>query len=246
MAIPTFPVQLAWRRHATPHVLHLAFRRSDGTVLDFVPGQFLNLHFNTAGGSSHRSYSIANPPRPDGLMEIAMSPVEGGLASDALAALAPGDEIQASGPFGRFLLRDEPPCRYVLVGTGTGITPYRAMLPLLAERLAAGFRAHILLGVWRREELLFGEDFRDFAGSSERAEFDACYSRDFPPSPGSWEHPGYVQTLFSRLELNPESDIVYLCGNPAMIDESVELLKAMGFTLKQLRREKYLSARPSS
>lgn len=246
MAIPTFPVQLAWRQHATPHVLHLAFRRSDGTTLDFVPGQFLNLHFDTGSGSSHRSYSIANPPRPDGLMEIAMSPVEGGLASAALAALAPGDEIQASGPFGRFVLRDEPPCRYVLIGTGTGITPYRAMLPLLAERLAAGFRTHILLGVWRREELLFGEDFRNFAESREGAEFSACYSRDFPASPESWEHPGYVQTLFSRLELNPASDVIYLCGNPAMIDESVELLKAMGFTLKQLRREKYLSARPSS
>ena len=245
MAIPTFPVQLAWRRHATPHVLHLAFRRSDGTTLDFVPGQFLNLHFDTASGSSHRSYSIANPPRPDGLMEIAMSPVEGGLASAALAALEPGDEIQASGPFGRFVLRDEPPCRYVLIGTGTGITPYRAMLPLLAERLAAGFSAHILLGVWRREELLFGEDFCHFAASSERAEFSACYSREFQVSPESWEHPGYVQTLFSRLELNPGSDLIYLCGNPGMIDESVELLKAMGFTLKQLRREKYLSARPS-
>ena len=245
MGIETFPVELAWRRHATPHVLHLAFRPADGSVLGFVPGQFMNIHFETEGGGSHRSYSIANPPGGEGLLEIAVSPVPGGLASEALAALEPGDVIQASGPFGRFVLREEPPCRYVLVGTGTGITPYRAMLPVLAQRLAEGFKVHILLGVWRREELLFGDDFRAFANTHDGAGFGACYSREFPADPEPWEEKGYVQTRFSHLGLDPEQDVVYLCGNPAMIDESVEFLKAMGFTLKQLRREKYLSARPA-
>ncbi len=245
MAIETFPVQLAWRRMATPHVLHLAFRNSDGSMLQYTPGQFLNLHFDTGSGSTHRSYSIANPPGPDGLLEIAMSPVEGGLATEALSALEPGAELQASGPFGRFVLREEPPCRYVLVGTGTGITPYRAMLPLLGERLQAGFRAHVVLGVWRREELLFGADFVAAARTHPGFEFNGCYSRELPVDPEPWEHAGYVQTLYSSLSLDPERDVVYLCGNPGMIDESVEILKAMGFTLKQLRREKYLSARPA-
>ena len=165
-------------------------------------------------------------PRTDALLEIAAVLVE-------------------LGPDGRFVLRSEPPCRYVLVGTGTGITPYRAMLPLLSERLAAGFRAHIVLGVWRREELLFGEDFRAFADAHEGAEFSACYSRELPAAPEPWEQPGYVQALFSRLELDPAADVVYLCGNPGMIDESAEILQAMGFGIKQLRREKYLSARPA-
>jgi len=245
MAIDTFPVELAWQRQATPHVLHLAFRPADGSRLDFVPGQFLNLHFDTEAGGSHRSYSIANPPGEDGVLEIAMSPVPGGLASEALAALAPGDVVQASGPFGRFVLREDPPCRYVLVGTGTGITPYRAMLPLLRERVAAGFRVHILLGVWNRQELLFGDDFRAFADAHAAVKFGACYSREFPEHPEGWEQSGYVQTRFSQLGLDPEKDVLYLCGNPGMIDESVEILKAMGFNLKQLRREKYLSARPA-
>jgi ferredoxin-NADP reductase len=245
MAIDTFPVQLAWRRLATPHVLHLAFHRSDGTALEFTPGQFLNLHFETETGGTHRSYSIANPPQADGLLEIAMSPVEGGLASEALAALEPGQEIRASGPFGRFVLRDEPPRRYVLVGTGTGITPYRAMLPQLAERLDAGFRAHVVLGVWRREELLFGEDFLAAARAHPQFEFTGCYSRDFPGDPEPWEHAGYVQSVFSNLGLDPAHDVAYLCGNPGMVDESFEILKAMGFGVKDIRREKYLSARPA-
>lgn len=245
MAITTFPLQLIWRRQATPHVLHLAFRRSDGAPLDFVPGQFLNLHFATDGGGTHRSYSIANPPGADGLLEIAMSPVEGGLATGVLNALSPGEQLQASGPFGRFVLRDDPPCRYLLIGTGTGITPYRAMLPLLEHRLASGYRAHVLLGVWRREEQLFGADFIRLADEHESFEFTACYSREQPADLQPWEQAGYVQAMYSQLEPDPATDIVYLCGNPAMIDESVGILQAMGFGIKQLRREKYLSARPS-
>jgi ferredoxin-NADP reductase len=243
MAFDTFPIELAWSRHATPHVLQLAFRRSDGQPLAFVPGQFLNLHFDTPDGSAHRSYSIANPPAADGLLEIAMSPVAGGLASGALAALDPGELIPASGPYGRFVLRDDPPCRYVLIGTGTGITPYRAMLPQLADRLDAGFRVHIVLGVWRRAELLFGTDFRAFADAHPGCEFSACYSREYPTDAKPWEHRGYVQALYEQLALDPAADVVYLCGNPGMIDESAQRLQEVGFTLKQLRREKYLPAR---
>ena len=245
MAITTFPAQLAWVRHVTPRVLHLGFRRADGLPLDFVAGQFVNVHFETPEGGTHRSYSVANPPGQDEVFEIAMSPVPGGLATEALSALAPGDEIPISGPYGRFVLKDDPPCRYVLVGTGTGITPYRAMLPELERRIAHGCSAHVVLGVWSREEALFGGDFREFEQRHPGFRYSACYSREMPVDAVPGERQGYVQAALEGLDLDPESDIIYLCGNPAMIDESVELLKARGFDLKRLRREKYLSARPA-
>ena len=245
MAIPTFNAELAWRRQETPRVLHLGFRRADGEPLDFVAGQFVNIHFETPEGGTHRSYSVANPPGTSDVFEIAMAPVAGGLATEALSGMAQGDIIPVSGPYGRFVLRDDPPCRYVLVGTGTGITPYRAMLPELARRLEHGYSAHVVLGVWSREEALFGSDFIEMAQGHARFEYSACYSRDMPADPGPGERRGYVQRAYESLGLDPASDIAYLCGNPAMIDESVEILKGLGFDLRQLRREKYLSARPA-
>lgn len=245
MAITTFPAELAWRRHVTPRVLHLGFRRADGVPLDFVAGQFVNVHFETPEGGTHRSYSVANPPGQDEVFEIAMSPVPGGLATEVLSALAPGDEVPISGPYGRFVLKDDPPCRYVLVGTGTGITPYRAMLPELERRMAHGCSAHVVLGVWSREEALFAEDFLGMSQREERFDYTACYSREMPGDAAPGERQGYVQAAYEDLGLDPASDIVYLCGNPAMIDESVETLKGMGFDIRQLRREKYLSARPA-
>jgi len=242
VAFLTFPALLTSSERITPSVLRLAFRRQDDQDLAFSPGQFVNLHFETGDGPTHRSYSIANPPGARNF-EIAVSPVEGGRATRMLFELKPGDSLQVSGPYGRFVLRDDPPCRYVLVGTGTGITPYRAMLPRLRERLAAGQgRVEILVGVRSRDEFLFAEDFEQAARDHPGIGLHACFSRQMPTKPERWESPGYVQDLFPSLDLDPEQDIVYLCGNPNMVDAASAWLKQRGFPIKRIRREKYLSA----
>lgn len=226
----------------TPSVLELAFRRADGEELAYVAGQFLNIHFEADGKATHRSYSIASAPRDGGTLDIAVAPVEGGRATRYLFGLKPGDEVNASGPFGRFVLRDDPPCRYVLVGTGTGITPYRAMLPGLADRLEGGeYTVELLMGVQYRKDKLYHADFEEFDETHEEFSYRACLSQE-AQCEGA-EVSGYVQHQFDGLNLNPENDVIYLCGNPDMIDNAVELLKEKGFELKQLRREKYLPAR---
>ncbi len=240
----TFPMRLEWARNVTPTVRHFAFRRDDGAPFEFTAGQFINLHWERDGELTHRSYSVANPPGASELVEIAVAPVEGGFAAERLFGLQPGDPVTASGPYGRFVLKEDPPCRYVLAATGTGVTPYRSMLPQIRALLSAGDHSvHLLLGVRRREELLYGEEFRSVTTDHTSFSFSACYSRELPATPADWEHHGYLQHRFEHLGLNPERDIVYLCGNPGMIDEAFALLKEAGFGIKQVRREKYLSAR---
>ncbi|MGH8494977.1 MAG: FAD-binding oxidoreductase [Gammaproteobacteria bacterium] len=240
----TFPLRLESARMVTPSILHLEFRRADGEAFEFVPGQFINIHFEHDGQPVHRSYSVANSPEGSDTIQIAVSPVQEGRATRLLFGLKPGDEVAGSGPYGRFVLRDDPPCRYVLAGTGTGVTPYRAMLPELERRLDTGdYSADLLLGVWSPDELLYGSDFLAVAERCEKFRFHACYSRAEPADPQPFETRGYVQSRFGSLDLDPESDIVYLCGNPDMIDEAMVFLKARGFPTARLRREKYLSAR---
>ena len=60
MAITHFPLKLASRRMIAPTVAHLAFTRDDGLPLDYIPGQFIQIHFAYADGSAaRRSYSLA-------------------------------------------------------------------------------------------------------------------------------------------------------------------------------------------
>ena len=242
MAFKTFPLRLLESRHVTPSILHLVFTRDDGEEFTYQAGQFINIHFENDGKLIHRSYSIANSPGDD-YLEIAMSPVEGGRATLLLSALSAGDVIEASGPYGRFVLKDEEPTRYVLVATGTGVTPYRSMLPLLEERIARGFSADVLLGIWRREEALYADDFLALADKQPGFTFHACYSRELPDDLAGHECQGYVQARMQHLNLNPERDIVYLCGNPDMVDQAMAWLKELGFPVARVRREKYLFAR---
>ena len=168
MAWNTFPLVLEWVTNVTPTTRHLAFRRADTEPFEFTAGQFINLHWDREGKKAHRSYSIANPPGQSELIEISVAPVEGGFATERLFSLEPGDMVEGSGPYGRFVLRDDPPCRYLLLATGTGVTPYRSMLPRLRELLAGGdYRIDLLLGVREPEELLFGERSKLLIDSSE-------------------------------------------------------------------------------
>ena len=123
-----------------PTVAHLTFVRDDGQPLDFIPGQFLQVHFHYADGTAtKRSYSLAtihdHAMGPGEAVEIAVSYVSGGAATALFEGLPEHGQVDASGPYGRFcLMPGDANKRYLLIGTGTGVTPYRAMLPQL-ERL---------------------------------------------------------------------------------------------------------------
>ena len=240
MAQPTHTYKLKWSKMTTPMVRHLAFVREDGEPILFTAGQFITLNIMGPTKILHRSYSIANAPAMDNPLELACAYVEGGVATNFLFNMQPGDTVEASGPYGLFVLKDEQPTRYVLIATGTGVTPYRSMLNNLSHRINThSLQVELLLGVRNPSELLFGEEFAAFADQHEHFRFSACYSRHEEPLK-SYEYKGHIQDQFEKLQLNPTKDIVYLCGNPNMIDDAFAILTEKGFDRKNIRREKYL------
>lgn len=251
--ISQFDIRLDWARMLHPNCRHLAFRRVDGEALPFIPGQFMQIHFEHEGEMKRRSYSIAtvpcDPAHPDepekfDSIEMAVSYVEGGLATNLLSEMQPGDQLRASGPVGRFVLGDERPARYVLVATGTGVVPYRTMLPEIARRIRdRGTEFVLLFGVRTPEELLYGEEFEQFEHDHPGFHFYPVYSRVKQQQLKGNERAGYVQHCFGEFEPDPERDLFFLCGNPDMIDQSVADLQERGFGTRQIRREKYLAGR---
>ncbi len=235
-----------------PTVAHCQFVRDDGQPLDFQPGQFIQIHFNGADGTpTKRSYSLAtihdHALGPGEAVDIAVSFVPGGSATALFEGLQIGDQLQASGPYGRFCLRPgDANQRYVLIATGTGVTPYRSMLPLLAEAIASrGVQVVLLQGARPPAELLYGEDFRAFADAHPQFRYVPCLSRELPDSPHADVRHGYVQQHLPEFAPDAQTDIAYLCGNPDMVDTCVEALKTAGLPNAQIRREKYVSPPPA-
>ena len=233
-----------------PSVGHYVFVRDDGLPLDFIPGQFIQVHFTYADGTAaKRSYSLAtlhdHAMAPGDAVEIAVSYVPGGSATSLFEGLEIGGHLDASGPYGRFcLMPGDANQRYLFIGTGTGVTPYRAMLPLLEKLIPErGIEIVLLFGARTPEELLYGDDFRAFADAHPQFRFIPCFSRELPANPHPDVRHGYVQQFLGEFAPNPDTDIAYLCGNPNMVDACFEALKDAGLPIPQIRREKYVSSK---
>ena len=250
MAVPHFPLTLTARRMIAPTVAHLSFVRADGQPLPCIAGQFVQVHFKYADGTdARRSYSIAvgrDPDlAPDGRVEIAVSYVPGGAATALFEGLQIGEQVTASGAFGRFCLQPgDRNDRYLLIATGTGVTPYRSMLPLLRRAIAErGVEVVLLQGARTPAELLYGDDFRAFAEANPGFRYLPCLSRELPADPHPDMRRGYVQQQLAEVAPDPQRDIAYLCGNPEMVDACFEALKAAGLPVPRIRREKYVSSK---
>jgi ferredoxin-NADP reductase len=238
--IEHFPLKLAESRMLAPAVRHMAFERADGKPFSFVPGQFVQIHFHYADGKpTKRSYSVATigngTAEPVERVEIAVSYVEGGAATALLSNLEEGGSVDASGPYGRFCLMDtDSNRRYLLVATGTGVTPYRAMLPKIRQVIATRGCTFALL---------YGEEFEAFAKETPGFTFHPCFSRVPRAVPRPNDRNGRVQVALGELAPNAANDIAYLCGNPDMVDQAFAMLKEAGLPVPHIRREKYVSSR---
>lgn len=244
MQVNTIPIILESARMVSPNVKHFVFKSSLEAAFNYLPGQFITIHFERDGKTLRRSYSIANMPALDNHIEFAAGFVENGPGTELLFNLNPGDCIHINGPFGRLVLKDTMPSRYILAATSTGITPYRAMIPELKRRIDMNplLQVVVLQGVQTREDILYGEEFLALAAYSPRITFLAHLSRESKDSVlCPHERVGYVQHAFPTLALLPENDHVYLCGNPAMIDDAFSYLKDQGFAMQNVIREKYIS-----
>ena len=233
-----------------PSVRHLAFERADGAPFAFIPGQFVQVHFHYDDGKpTKRSYSVATigagDTSPVQRVEMAVSYVDGGAATALLGGLAEGGTIEASGPYGRFCLMDaDTNQRYVFVATGTGVTPYRAMLPQLKTLFAKrDIEVALIYGARNESELLYGDEFETFARENPQFRFYACFSRTPRAQPRAHDRNGRVQVALEEIKPDPARDIAYLCGNPDMVDQAFNLLKDAGLPIPHIRREKYVSSR---
>lgn len=228
------------------NTVNISFKVDSEQPFVVIAGQFLRLHFKQHDGlDTFRSYSIASifPEEKSTLetIEIAVSWVAGGLATEKISNMVAGDYLEASGPYGRFCLLPDRHDRYFLIATGTGVTPYRAMLKEIEIRLQAGSEFFVVMGAQDATGLLYESDFVALENQYEGFHYIPCLSRQLRENPGPNDQSGYVQNYLASHDFDAENDITYLCGNPNMVDEAFALLKEKGLPVPLIKREKYIS-----
>ena len=220
-------------REIAPEIRHFVFEVPETPQFAFIPGQWVSVEELVDGASITRAYSIASPP--DGnRFELCLNRVQNGHLSPYLFTLVPGDAIEMRGPFGTFILR-EPPNDSVLVATGTGIAPFRAMLP---ARLAqdSSCQVTLLFGVRHEGSLLYRAEFE--ALERAHANFRFWPTRT-PPQPGGSGRTGRIQQHLEEAVTAHRDCDIYICGLRTMVDETRALLRELGFDRKRMIYEKY-------
>jgi len=222
----------AWRDLA-PGIRHFEFEVPGTAAFDFTPGQFISVHQEIEGKPITRAYSIASAPEGN-RFALCLNLVEGGRVSPRLFALQAGGEIDISAPLGYFVMRAAP-ADSLLIATGTGIAPMRAMLPG-ALRQHPDKQFTLLFGTRVAESILYADEFVALERVHTNFHFWPTLSR---AGAGWTGRRGHVQQHLEEA-LGARRDLdVYVCGLRAMVDDVRARLKDMGFDRKQLITERY-------
>ncbi len=220
--------------------------RVEADLAPYVAGQFTRLALMLPGadGTPERvahAYSFVNPPHV-GYHEFYVVCIPDGRLTPHLQRLVVGDRLWLARQASGFLTLDELPAGRDLwmLSTGTAIGPF---LSLLAEGgVFAHFEQVVLAhGVRWGHELSYQELIAEQqARWPGRLHYVPFVTREPWPSGVTGRIPEAIAD--GRLEahlglpLVPQTSRIALCGNPAMVRDTLAVLQGRGFR-KHLRRE---------
>ncbi len=205
-----------------------------------------------------RLYSVADLPEqgPDGKPRIKVcvrrctyideftGERHPGVASNYLCDRQPGDVVSLTGPFGlAFEVPEDLDANLILIGSGTGIAPFRAFVKHLYRNVPQWKgRVWLLYGAKSGLELLYMNDQRnDFAQYYDEATFEAF--KALSPRPG-WSDPiAWDLAIEERAEelwemLGEPKTYVYVAGLEKTRDELDKVFARIAGTAERWRRRK--------
>lgn len=184
-----------------------------GATFNYYPGQFVQVLLKDG---SRRSYSMATHAVEDNQLEWHIRRVPGGMFSNfVFDALKPKSMLRLEGPFGSFYLR-EGNAPLVLLATGTGFAPIKALLEQLQQRNDER-PVYLYWGGRQRTDLYDHDELLALEAELSWFRYTPVLSR--PSETCAWQGAtGHIQqqVLADFTDLNAFE--VYACGSPAMID----------------------------
>jgi ferredoxin-NADP reductase/hemoglobin-like flavoprotein len=138
--------------------------------LPYLPGQHISVQ-TPHWPRLWRTYSIANAPRPDGLIRLHVRAVPGGLVSPVLVhQVTAGDPLVLGAPAGAMIADTRSPRDVLCLAGGTGLAPVKAIIEALISAPEAARRREIVLyyGARRHQDLYDLRALQDMAQAYPR------------------------------------------------------------------------------
>ena len=132
--IKTLPCRVQKMERLTDDVILLHLKLPANERLQFLAGQYLEFLLRDG---SRRSFSMANAPHDDELIQLHVRHVAGGQFTDhVFGKMKERDILRFEGPHGTFFLREDSDRPIVFVASGTGFAPIKSVIEhALAEEV---------------------------------------------------------------------------------------------------------------
>ncbi|MEW9897174.1 ferredoxin--NADP reductase [Chitinivorax sp. PXF-14] len=219
-----------------------SFKTTRDTGLRFHNGHFVMIGLEVEGRPLMRAYSIASPNYAEHLEFLSIK-VQNGPLTSRLQHLKEGDQILVSRkPVGTLVLDDLRPGKHLyLFGTGTGLAPFMSVIqdPDTYSRFDKVVLVH---GVRVVSEFAYADFINqalpedEFIG--ELVQDKLIYYPTATREP--FKYQGRLTDLLTSgklcadiglPELDPAVDRAMICGSPAMLKDTCDILDAKGFQI---------------
>lgn len=241
MSIEKFSLEKVLSVHRWTNTL-FSFTMTRPAHFKFTAGQFARIGLKVGDELVVRAYSVVSSPFDETLEFFSIVVPEGKFTSN-LQHLKVGDELYLEKiPYGYLTLARYQlplPQDLWLLGTGTGLAPFLSMLQDF-ETWNKYKHINLVYSVRTQDELAYVDRIQEIAETFGEGhtgfKFIPIITRD-PEAALHHRLPILIENgeleRAAGLQLNPETSHVMLCGNPEMVEDTKEALKACGLTMNR-------------
>jgi CDP-4-dehydro-6-deoxyglucose reductase, E3 len=214
--IKTLPCRVERMEKLAEDVMALWLKLPSNERLQFLPGQYLDFLLKDG---KRRSFSLANSPEEDSLLELHIRHVPGGQFTDhVFSAMKAKDIMRISGPYGSFFLRDGEESTAkpaIFLAGGTGFAPIKSILQHAFHHAVA--REFVLYwGAKAQPDLYLASLPEQWQQEQKNFRFIPVLSE--PRAEDHWSgRSGFVHQAVLDDHADLSAYEVYACGAPPMI-----------------------------
>lgn len=213
------PARVASLERVAPDVMRLKLQLPATVALKYRAGQYVEFILRDG---ARRSYSMANAPENLGeppMIELHLRHMPGGKFTDhVFSAMKEKEILRVEGPLGSFFLREDSQAPIVLLASGTGLAPIKAIVEHMRAK-GIGRPAVLYWGCRRKADLYLHDWALEAAAALPWLRYEPVLSEPTPED-GWTGRTGLVHEAVMADLPDLSAQQVYACGAPIMVESA--------------------------
>lgn len=214
--VKKMPTRVAKLEKLSADVMQIDLQLPANERLAYRAGQYIEFILRDG---SRRSYSMATAPHVEGNLSLHIRHMPGGVFTDQVfSTMKERDILRFEGPHGSFFIRDDSDKPIILLASGTGFAPIKAIVDHLIYTKSTR-AVHLYWGGRRPADLYMHELCLGWQNELTNFQYSPVVSDALAED--NWSgRTGFVHQAVMQDYANLAAHQVYACGAPVMVESA--------------------------